>query len=97
AAPLRRYRPWFDAVRAFRNHQLSVEAERLLHEKSVVGRGAWNRLFDETVAGMRLTVDGQVLTVNQTLTLLSDRSAAKRKAAAKSLASGFGARSSTFA
>ena len=40
--------PWLRDVRAFRPHQLSDELERLLHEKSVAGRAAWTRLFDET-------------------------------------------------
>ncbi len=97
SSALAHYRPWFDAVRAFREHQLSDEAERLLHEKSVVGRAAWNRLFDETVAAMRVPVDGQELTVDQTLNLLTSRDGAKRKAAAKALAGGLSARASQFA
>ena len=76
APDLARYTPWFDAVRAFRPHQLSDEAERLLHDKSVVGRAAWNRLFDETVAAMRLPLDGKELTVDQTLNLLTNTTGA---------------------
>ena len=43
---------------------LSDELEKLLHEKEVTGHAAWSRLFDETMAGMRITVgerraDGQ--------------------------------------
>jgi oligoendopeptidase F len=94
---LAHYAPWFEAVRAFRNHQLSDEAERLLHDKSVVGRAAWNRLFDETIAGMRLPLDGQELTVDQTLNLLTNRDGAKRKAAAGAISTGLGARGATFA
>ena len=59
---LARYRPWFEAVRSFRPHQLSDEAERLLHDKSVVGRAAWNRLFDESIAAMRLPLEGKEMT-----------------------------------
>ena len=50
---LARYRPWLRDVRAFRPHQLSDELEKLLHEKSVAGRAAWVRLFDETIADLR--------------------------------------------
>ena len=50
---LARWRPWLRDLRVFRPHQLSDELEKLLHEKEVTGRSAWNRLFDETVAGMR--------------------------------------------
>jgi len=94
---LARYRPWFDSVRDFRPHQLSDELERLLHEKSVVGRAAWNRLFDETIAGMRLSVEGKDLTVDETLNLLTNRDGAKRKAAAAALSAGLGGRAATFA
>ena len=38
--PLQRYQPWLESVRSFRPHQLSDEAERLLHEKSISGRQA---------------------------------------------------------
>ncbi len=48
-----RYRPWLRDIRVFRPHQLSEEAERLLHDKQVTGRAAWNRLFDETMADLR--------------------------------------------
>ncbi|MBI2256661.1 MAG: M3 family oligoendopeptidase [Proteobacteria bacterium] len=86
--PLQRYAPWLDAVRAFRPHQLSDEAERLLHEKSISGRQAWNRMFDETMADLRFDVEGQKLTSNEVLNLLTDRDGAKRKAAAMGLSKG---------
>jgi oligoendopeptidase F len=88
-APLARYRPWLDTVRLFRPHQLSDEAERLLHEKAVSGAQAWMRLFEETIADMRFEVEGKALTGNEALTLLTDRDGAKRKAAAMALAKGF--------
>ena len=43
------YKPWLRDVRAFRDHQLSDEIEEKLHEKSVTGKSAWVRLFDEPV------------------------------------------------
>ncbi|WP_374372223.1 M3 family oligoendopeptidase [Dongia sp.] len=88
--PLRRYAPWLDAVRAFRPHQLSDEAERLLHEKAISGRQAWNRMFDETMAELRFEVEGESekLSSNEVLNLLTDRDGKKRKAAAMGLAKG---------
>jgi oligoendopeptidase F len=79
------YRPWLRDVRVFRPHQLSEEAERLLHEKRVTGRAAWNRLFDETMADLRFPFDGRELTSEEVLHLLSDADAETRKKAAKSL------------
>jgi oligoendopeptidase F len=79
-----RYRPWLREVRQFRPHQLSDEMEKLLHEKSVTGRAAWVRLFEETFSDMRFNVEGigEGLTQSQVLNLMSDRDGEKRKAAA---------------
>ena len=82
-----RYGPWLREVRQFRPHQLSDDMEKLLHEKSVTGRAAWVRLFEETFSDMRFDVEdvGEGLTQSQVMNLLSDRDGAKRKAAAGAL------------
>ena len=91
AAPaLAHYAPWLRDVRLFRPHQLDDELEKLLHEKSVAGRTAWTRLFDETEAALRFRVGGKTLTSAETLHLLSDRRPETRKAAAKALGDVFG-------
>jgi oligoendopeptidase F len=87
SALLARYRPWIRDVRSFRPHQLDDEIERVLHEKSVTGRSAWVRLFDETMASLRFPLDGKELTSSEIFDLLSDRDRAKRQAAATSIAS----------
>jgi len=81
-----RYQPWLREVRQFRDHQLSDDMEKLLLEKSVTGHAAWVRLFEETFSDMRFDVEGvgEGLTQSQVLNLLSDKDAAKRKAAATS-------------
>ena len=78
---LAHYAPFLRDLRVFADHQLSDELEKLLHEKDITGRAAWNRLFDETIAGLRANVDGQELTVTDTLNLLSDPDRARRQAA----------------
>ncbi|MFZ5791230.1 MAG: M3 family oligoendopeptidase [Pseudomonadota bacterium] len=97
APGLARYRPWLEVVRAFRPHQLSDELERMLHEKRITGAAAWTRLFDETIAEMRFTVDGRELMSEAALALLVERDGRLRKAAAEALAAGFRARLKTFA
>ncbi len=99
AAPeLAHYAPWLrDVVRLFRPHQLDDELEKLLHEKSVAGRGAWTRLFDETEAALRFRVKGKTLTSAETLHLLSDARPETRKAAAKALGDVFGKNARLFA
>jgi oligoendopeptidase F len=90
AAPaLARWRPWLDDLRVFRPHQLSDELEKLLHEKEVTGHAAWSRLFDETIAALRVPLDGEALTVNAALEKLSDRDRAVRAAAADAIGAVF--------
>ena len=59
--PLAHYAPWLVDIRKEKPHQLDDKLEQLFLEKSVVGRGAWNRLFDETIASLRFEVDGEKL------------------------------------
>ncbi|HEX3499049.1 MAG TPA: M3 family oligoendopeptidase [Stellaceae bacterium] len=90
---LAHYAPWLRDVRAFRPYQLADDIEKLLHEKSIAGRSAWVRLFDETMAGLRFPwedkegkgkkgEDGKSLTSAEVLHLLSDQDGAVRKKAA---------------
>jgi len=88
-ADLARYKPVFDRMRAMRPHQLSDELERFLHDESVVGASAWNRLFDETMAGLMFTVDGEELNLEATLNRLTDPARPRREAAARALAGVF--------
>jgi oligoendopeptidase F len=83
---LDRYRPWIEDVRRDKPYQLEDRVEQLFHEKSVTGRGAWNRLFDETMSSLRFSVDGNELAIEPTLNLLQDTDSNKRKAAAEALA-----------
>ncbi|AXC49830.1 oligoendopeptidase F [Paracoccus suum] len=85
-----RYKPVFDRMRAMRPYQLSDELERFLHDNSVVGAAAWNRLFDETMAGLTFDVDGETLGLEATLDRLTDHDRDRREAAAKALAVIFG-------
>ena len=93
---LARYKPIFDRIRAMKPYQLSDELEKFLHDLGVVG-DAWERLFDETIAGLSFTVDGEELNIEGTLNLLTDADRAKREAAARELAEVFAANIKTFA
>jgi oligoendopeptidase F len=97
SSALSRYAPWLRDVRLYRDHQLSDEVERLLHEKYVVGRAAWNRLFDETMAGLRFPIDGKELTSAEALNRLSDRDPAKRREAGEVVGRVMGANARLFA
>ncbi|MCC6864481.1 MAG: M3 family oligoendopeptidase [Rhodobacteraceae bacterium] len=88
-ADLARYEPVFDRMRAMRPYQLSDELEKFLHDQSTVGSAAWNRLFDETIAGLMFKVAGEELNLEATLNLLSDNDRTKREVAARALAAVF--------
>src|SRR6266571_4941184 len=94
---LARYRPWLRDVRAQRPHQLSDDLEKLLHEKSVAGRSAWVRLFDETIAELRFPFRGRELTEPEAMHLLSDRDGAVRREAALSIGEVLGRQGRLFA
>jgi oligoendopeptidase F len=83
------YRPWIEDVRKEKPYQLEDRVEELFHEKSVTGYSAWNRSFDETIAGLRFKVGGKLLAIEPTLNLLQDADGKKRKAAAEALARTF--------
>ena len=97
ASELAHYRPWIEDLRKDRPYQLEDRVEQLFHEKSQSGYAAWNRLFDQTISGLRFKVGGRELAIEPTLNLLQDRDAAKRKAAAQALATTFRANERTFA
>ncbi len=96
-AALARYRPVFERLRKMRPHQLSDELEKFLHDQSVVGATAWNKLFDETIAGLEFEVAGEVLGIEGTLNLLTEQDRATREAAARELGRVFSANVRTFA
>jgi len=84
-ADLARYKPVFDKIRAMKPYQLSDELEKFLHDLGVVG-DAWERLFDETIAGLTFVVGDEELGIEGTLNFLTDPDRDKREAAARELA-----------
>ncbi len=95
-ADLARYKPALDRVRAMKPHQLSDELEKFLHDMGVVG-DAWEKLFDETIAGLTFVVNGDELNIEGTLNLLTEQDRDIRQAAAEELARVFGENIRTFA
>ena len=93
---LARWAPFLRDLRTFRPHQLADELEKLLHEKEVPGRAAWSRLFDETIAGLRIPLAGEERTVSDVLNRLSDRDRATREAAGHAIGTAFGERIKLF-
>ncbi|WP_299699160.1 M3 family oligoendopeptidase [uncultured Tateyamaria sp.] len=93
---LARYKPVFEKIRAMKPYQLSDELEKFLHDLGVVG-DAWERLFDETIAGLTFDIDGEALNIEGTLNFLTDPDRKKRETAARELAEVFSGNIKTFA
>ncbi len=84
-ADLARYKPVFDRIRAMKPYQLSDELERFMHDLGIVG-DAWEKLFDETIAGLTFEIDGEELGIEAALNFLTEQDRSKREAAARELA-----------
>ncbi|ABF63302.1 Peptidase M3B oligoendopeptidase-related clade 3 [Ruegeria sp. TM1040] len=84
-ADLARYKPVFDRIRAMKPYQLSDELERFMHDLGIVG-DAWEKLFDETIAGLTFEIEGEELGIEATLNFLTEQDRSKREAAARELA-----------
>jgi oligoendopeptidase F len=88
---LAHYRPWIADLRLERPFQLEDRIEELFLEKAVTGPASWNRLFDETMTGLRFKVRGDDLSIEETLNLLQEDDKTLRQEAAEALASVFSA------
>jgi len=89
---LTKYRHYLEQKRAWRPHYLSEPEEKILDEKSVTGRAAFVRLFDETMARLQYPFEhagrSDLLSLQQLNARLYDADRAVRKAAAAGLTRG---------
>ncbi|WLR97669.1 M3 family oligoendopeptidase [Shinella sumterensis] len=83
------YRPWIEDLRKDKPYQLDDKTEQLFLEKSMTGAAAWNRLFDETMASLRYTIDGDELPLEIALNQLQSPDRDARRKAAEALAKTF--------
>jgi oligoendopeptidase F len=88
AGTLKHYRPWLEDTRKGKPYQLEDKLEQLFHEKSITGYGAWNRLFDETIASLRFSVDGEAFAIEPVLNLMQDPNEKTREKAAIAFGAG---------
>ena len=95
---LAHYRHWLELVRRYRPHLLSEPEEKVLAEKSVTGRSAWVRYFEELHSSALYELDGQRLPQQSVLTRLYDPDREVRRRAARAMSEGLKGleRSSTF-
>ncbi|MEL6372553.1 MAG: M3 family oligoendopeptidase [Pseudomonadota bacterium] len=86
---LARFKPWFDDLRKEKPFQLDERLERVFNEKNTTSRGAFNRLFNETMTALRFQIDDQALPLEPTLNLLTSADGAERKKGASALSTVF--------
>jgi len=87
---LAHYKPWIDNLRMEKPYQLDDKLEELFLEKSQTSSSAFNRLFDETMAGLRFEVDGEKLSLEPTLNMMQSPDEAVRRKGSDALAKTFG-------
>lgn len=78
---LSHYKHYLETSRRYKEHVLSEAEEKILSAKSVTGRAAWNRFFNETLSAARFDIDGEKLTEQQALSQLHKSSRNTRKKA----------------
>ncbi len=91
-----RFRPWLRRVRANKPHELSQQMETFIAERMPIS-AQWPRLFDETLAALRVQEGKDSLTLAEALNQLSDPKPEMRKAAAEGLNEALSARVPTLA
>ena len=79
------YQHWLETTRRYQPHRLSEPEEKILAEKAVTGREAWERLFSEIMGSSRYPLDGEELTQEGILSKLFEPDRDVRQRAQESL------------
>ena len=82
------YRHYLEVERLQRDYLLTEPEEKILAEKAVTGRGAWNRFFDELLGATRFRMNGEDKTEQEMLSMLHEPDRPLRKQAALALTEG---------
>ncbi|MFU8861001.1 MAG: M3 family oligoendopeptidase [Cyclonatronaceae bacterium] len=83
------YRHYLEASRRYKPYMLDEKQEQVLSAKSVTGRQAWIRYFDETLGAARFSLGGEMLTEQEVLSKLHEPDRELRIRASRSLTDGF--------
>jgi len=86
---LKKWKHYLTVSRQYKPHTLGEEAEQVMSAKSVTGRSAWNRYFDETLGAARFEFEGEELTEQQVLSKLHSPDREVRRKAHASLTDTF--------
>ncbi|GAB5408378.1 MAG: M3 family oligoendopeptidase [Balneolaceae bacterium] len=72
APELEFYKHYLESSRRYKEHVLKEEQEQILSAKSVTGRSAWVRFFDETLGQAKFELDGKEYSEQEVLSKLHD-------------------------
>lgn len=87
---LARWRHWLEGVRLFRPYLLTEPEEKILAEKAITGRNAWDRFFDEVHSAARYELANEKLARDQVLGRLYSPEREVRRQAASAVTRGLG-------
>ncbi len=73
------------SARRYRPHLLSEPEEIVLSEKSVTGRNAWTRLFDELTSAVTVDLDDSTVSLEEALSKLASPDREDRRCAAEAV------------
>jgi len=95
---LRNYQHYLETSRQRKPYVLKELQEQIMAAKSVTGRSAWVRFFDETLGAARFTLDDEELTQQQALSKLHESDRTLRRRAQQALTDTFNdiSRTTTF-
>ena len=80
------YTPWLKRIRLFKDYELSEPVEEILHEKSVTSGEGWERLYEETSARLKYTIDGKEYNDAEIAKITLDKDAETRAKAGREIA-----------
>ena len=79
------YRHWLASARRYRPHLLSEPEEKILTEKVVSGASAWSRLHSELLSSLRVSLDGEEVSIETAMSRLFRPEREVRQEAAQAL------------
>lgn len=92
---LSEYRHYLETEYLQKEHVLTEPEEKILSEKSITGKEAWTRYFDETLGATRYELDGEDVTQEEILSKLYEPDRSLRREAALAFTDGLKERQRT--
>ena len=96
-SPIRKYKIFFEKLRAMKPYQLSEKMENFLNEYGSSTRNSWCKLFDETISEMSILMNNKRYSLEQAIHLLQSPNSRLRQSTGIKLAKEFQGNLTVFA